>query len=105
MFLYKHAGPDGSVTNSNVLLVLVPMDRNPPDIQGLEVENWANSTNTIISWNPDAINASHVDIEISQFDSFEFRLHQLQGGLISFKHVENSGSYNLDYSEENVVPR
>jgi hypothetical protein len=83
--------------------VLVPVDRNPPDVQGLEVEHWANSTNTILSWNPNAINASHVDIDISQFDSYDFLLHQ--ASLSSFKRIPNTGSYNLDYSKKNVLSR
>ncbi|CAB4015180.1 Hypothetical predicted protein [Paramuricea clavata] len=84
-------------------LVLVPLGRNPPDIQGLEVEHWANSTKTILTWNQNEINESHVDIEISQFDFFEFRLHP--ASLASFKHVPNSGSYYLDFSEENISSR
>ncbi|CAB3982811.1 Hypothetical predicted protein [Paramuricea clavata] len=78
----------------------IPLGRNPPDIQGLEVEHWANSTKTVLTWNQNAINESHIDIDISLFDSFEFRFHQ--ASLASFKHVPNSGSYHLDFSEENI---
>ena len=81
--------------------ILVPLGRNPPDIQGLEVEHWANSTKTVLTWNKNAINASHVDIEISLFDTFEFRIHE--ASLVSFKYVPNSGNYHLDFSEENIL--
>ena len=80
--------------------VLVPLARNPPDVQGLEVENWANSTKTILTWNPNAVNSTYVDIEISEFDSFKFHLHD--ASLASFTKVPNSGSYQLDFSEEKI---
>ena len=88
------------LTCNYMFLILVPLGRNAPDIQGLEVEHWANSTKTVLTWNQNTINASHVDIEIFLFDTFEFRLHQ--ASLSSFRHVPNSGSYHLDFSEENI---
>ena len=84
-----------------VIFLLVPVDRNPPDVQGLEVEHWANSTSTILSWNPNEINASHVDIDISQFDDDQFLL--FPASVTSFKNIPNSGIYNLDYSKENLL--
>ena len=84
-----------------IIFVLVPFGRNPPDIQGLEVEHWANSTQTVLTWNQNALNASHVNIDISQFDLFQFYLHQ--ASLTSFKHLPNSGSYHLDFSKENIL--
>ena len=93
---------DGGTTfNFSSTFRSIPVERNPPDVQGMEVERWANSTSTILSWNPNAINATHVDIDISQFDDQQFLLHQ--GSLTSFKNVPNTGIYNLDYSKENVL--
>ena len=79
---------------------LVRLGRYPPDIQGLEVQQWADSTKTVLKWNEEEINASHVDIKISLFDSFEFRLQK--HSLAIFKDVLNTGSYHLDFSEENI---
>ena len=79
---------------------LAPFGRNPPDVQGMEVEKWANFTNTVLTWDQNSINASHVDIELSLFDAFEYRLHQ--GGLTTFKNVPNSGSYHLDFSKDSI---
>jgi hypothetical protein len=84
-----------------MIFVLVPLGRNPPDVQGLEVEHWANSTTTVLTWNQNALNESHVDIEISLFDTFEFRIHQ--ANLASFRDVPNSGSYHLDFGMENII--
>jgi hypothetical protein len=81
-------------------LLSVPLGRISSDIEGLEVERWANSTSTILSWDPNAFNASHVDIEVSLFDKFQFLLHQ--GGLTRFQQVPNTGNYHLDYSSENI---
>ena len=83
-----------------LLLSSVRLGRNPPDIQGLEVPQWAESTKTVLKWNEEEVNASYVDIDISLFDSFEFRLHRASLG--SFKYVRNSGSYDLDFSKENI---
>ena len=82
---------------------LVPLGRNPPDIQGLDVPNWADSTQSVLNWDEKEINATHVDIKISLFDSFEFRLHE--DSLVSFKQVLNNGSYTLDFSEENIFSK
>ena len=79
---------------------LVALGRNPPDIQGLAVPDWADSTQSVLKWNEKEINASHVDIKISLFDSFEFRLHE--DSLVSFKQVPNNGRYTIDFSEENI---
>ena len=86
----------------HVFSILVPLGRNVPQVKGLEVEHWANTTKTVITWDQKAINASHVDIEISLFDTFEYRLHE--GSLASFKRVPNSGIYHLDFSKENISP-
>jgi hypothetical protein len=82
-------------------LVLVPLGRNAADVQGLEVKYWQNSTKTVLTWNPNAINESHVDIEISQFDTSDFRLHP--ASLAGFRHVPNSGNYHLDFSEKSIA--
>ncbi|XP_028410519.1 sushi domain-containing protein 2-like isoform X2 [Dendronephthya gigantea] len=88
---------DGGITfNHTGIFRSIPLARNPPDIKGLEVENWANSTKTILTWNPSAVNSTYVDIEISAFDAFKFLLHDVS--LASFKEVLNSGSYHLDFS-------
>lgn len=72
-----------------------------PDIQGLEVKQWANSSTTLLTWNKNAINASHINIDIYQFDDVEYRLKQ--DALATFKHVPNTGSYQLDFSEKNIA--
>jgi hypothetical protein len=69
----------------------------------MEVEHWANSTKTVLTWDQNLINASHVDIQMSLFDSFEFRIHK--ASLASFEHVPNSGKYHLDFSEQNILPK
>ena len=81
--------------------ILVPLGRNPPDVQGLEVKNWANSTNTVLTWNNNSINASHVDVEISLFDYQGYRLHE--GELVTYKNITNSGNYYLDFSKDKVI--
>ena len=84
-----------------MLLYPVRLGRNPSDIQGLEVPHWADSTKTVLKWNEKEVNASHVDVDISLFDSFEFRLHH--ASLASFKNVLNSGTYDLDFSLRGIL--
>lgn len=87
-------------SNAIVSSPLVRLGRNPPDIQGLEEQHWVNSSKTVLKWNEKEINASHVDIKISLFDSFEFRLRK--NSLAIFESIPNTGSYHLDFSEENI---
>ena len=82
------------------LSILVPLGRNPPDVQGLEIEHWANSTSTVLTWDRNAINSSRVDVEIFVFDSSMFRLHDTS--LATFERIPNSGRYNLEISEEAI---
>ncbi|XP_028417110.1 sushi domain-containing protein 2-like [Dendronephthya gigantea] len=92
---------DGGTTyNYSGIFRSIPIGRNPPDIEGLEMKQWVNSTKTVLTWDQNAINATHIDIEISHFDSFDFRLHH--GSLKTFKKVPNSGSYALDFSEKSL---
>ena len=65
------------------------------------MEHWQNSTKTVLTWNQNAINESHVDIEIFLFDTSDFRLNQ--ASLASFEHVPNFGNYHLDFSEESIA--
>ncbi|XP_028416696.1 uncharacterized protein LOC114540886 [Dendronephthya gigantea] len=78
----------------------IPIGRNPPDIEGLEMKRWVNSTKTVLTWDKNAINATHIDIEISQFDTFDFRLHH--GSLKTFKKVPNSGNYAFDFGKDSI---
>ncbi|XP_028415602.1 sushi domain-containing protein 2-like isoform X2 [Dendronephthya gigantea] len=90
---------DGGVTfNFTGTFRSIPLGRNPGDIDGLEMKRWVNSTKTLLTWDQNDINTTHVDIEISQFDTFDFHLHH--GSFASFKNIKNSGSYLLDFSEE-----
>ncbi|XP_028415613.1 sushi domain-containing protein 2-like [Dendronephthya gigantea] len=92
---------DGGITyNYTGTFRSIPIGRNPPDIEGLEMKQWVNSTKTVLTWDQTAINATHIDIEISQFDTFDFRLHQ--GSLTTFKKVPNSGSYALDFGKDSI---
>ena len=64
------------------------------------MKRWVNSTKTVLTWDENAINATLVDIEISQFDTFDFRIHQ--GSLTTFEKVPNSGNYAFDFSKESI---
>ena len=81
-------------------MFLVPLGRNIPEIRGLRVEQWANSTSTVLTWDQDAFNSLHVDVEIFLFDSFRFRLHDTS--LVTFKSVPNTGNYNLGLNKETI---
>ena len=93
----------GKTFNYNGTFRSIPLGRNAPDVKGLEVDDWANSTKTVLTWDQNLINASHVDVHISLFDTFQFRIHK--ASLASFKRVLNSGKYLLDFGEKNIAPR
>ena len=62
------------LTFLNLIFVPVPLGRIPPDVEGLNVEQWANSSSTQLTWDSAAINTSRVDIEILRFDSVNISL-------------------------------
>ena len=73
------------------------MGRNPPDVQGLDVDKWIDSSSTQLNWNPNVLNTSKVDVEVLLFDTANRRLSDE-----SFKkesNIPNTGTYTLNFDD------
>ena len=87
------------LTFLNLIFVPVPLGRIPPDVEGLNVEQWANSSSTQLTWDSAAINTSRVDIDIFHFESVNLRL--LDQSFKSYKNIPNTGKYILKLEDDN----
>ncbi|XP_046863081.1 protein mesh-like isoform X2 [Xenia sp. Carnegie-2017] len=96
--LFELSLDGGATYNFNGSFRSIPLGRNPPDVQGLEVEKWADSTRTVLTWNKNEINSSHVNITIQN----GFFLQKLND-LVTFHDVPNSGRYELDFSYGSIL--